>query len=89
MSRHPPNETPNMPLIERKPKRIEAHTDAELNAAVDAAVAKFGDDFWLILHGVDAYMHRRQRRDDRKKAAEYDAIRRECDDILSDPWGNS
>lgn len=47
-------------------KRIVAHTDAELDAAVQQAVshcAQRGIDFYRVLHGVDAYVERRRRRD--------------------------
>jgi hypothetical protein len=43
-------------------KRIERHTDKELDAAVEAAHRRFGDEFWLLLHGIDAYQERRKRR---------------------------
>ena len=62
-------------------KRIDRHTDPELDAAVEAAVARFGDDFWIMLHGIDAYMCRRKRRDDQRAAANVD--------FYEDPWGNS
>jgi hypothetical protein len=86
--RHPPNETPNLPLpAKRKGKRIEAHTDAELDAAVDAAVAKFGDDFWIMLHGIDAYMCRRKRRIARRM----DRVMTESlnDVMREESWGDS
>jgi hypothetical protein len=43
-------------------KTITKHTDAELNLWVRRAADRFGSDFWLMLHGVDAYMERRRRR---------------------------
>lgn len=43
-------------------KRIEAHTTSELDAAIEVAYRKFGEDFYLMLHGIDAYMERRKRR---------------------------
>lgn len=50
-------------------KRIEKHTDAELNAAIELAARKFGPDFYLMLHGIDAYMERRKRRTAKREAA--------------------
>jgi hypothetical protein len=47
-------------------KRIEDHSTQELNDAIEKARAKFGEDFWLLLHGIDAYMERRKRRDKRR-----------------------
>lgn len=86
MSRHPPNETPNMPLTRavKLTKRITKHTEEELTAAVEAAVAAC-PDFYKILHGVDAYMERRKRWDARDAAARH---ARGMDD-LADPWGDS
>lgn len=46
----------------RELKRIERHTNEELDAAVEAARKRFGDEFWLLLHGIDAYQERRKRR---------------------------
>lgn len=49
-------------------KRIENHTDRELDDAIAEAVALFGSSqFYVMLHGIDAYMERRNRR--RAKAA--------------------
>jgi hypothetical protein len=64
-------------------KRIEQHTDTELDIAIAAAVTKFGNDFWLMLHGIDAYMERRKRRDDRAQASICGG------EDLADPWGSS
>lgn len=87
MNRSPPNETPNMPLPKRKKTpRIEEHTDTELDNAVTAATDKFGDDFWIMLHGIDAYIERRRRQKVKREAREHLA---DIDDVLSDPWGNS
>jgi hypothetical protein len=81
--RYPPNETPNMPLgvKQRKRKRIESHSDED-----DAAIAvarihcdEVGLDFWKILHGIDAYMQRRRRRDAKRAVMNY--VEEECD-----PW---
>lgn len=87
MKRHPPDQTPMMPLPTKrtKHKRIEAHSDAELDEAIAAAIAhcaEHGLDFYTVLHGIDAYMTRRKRRDDRRHAAESFTE-------LADPWGNS
>jgi hypothetical protein len=41
--------------------RIERHTDQQLNDAINGAVTKI-KDFWVILHGIDAYIERRKRR---------------------------
>lgn len=41
---------------------IRRQTNEQLDRAVEAAVEKFGDDFWVLLYGVDAYMERRRRR---------------------------
>lgn len=43
-------------------KRIDHHSDAELDAAIERARRRFGDDYWIMLHGIDAYMERRKRR---------------------------
>jgi hypothetical protein len=67
-------------------KRIKDHTTRELNAAVEKAQRHFGDDFWLMLHGIDAYMERRRRR------ANVSARRliNLCNvDDPDDVWGNS
>ena len=91
MAKYPPNETPSMPMpsSERakrmRQKRIEAHTDDELDAAIAVArieCDRVGLDFWKILHGVDAYMHRRRRRDDRRAAESY------VEEML-DVWGDN
>lgn len=48
-------------------KRISAHSAEELDAAIELAARKFGEeDFYLMLHGIDAYMERRRRREDKK-----------------------
>jgi hypothetical protein len=68
----------------KKLKRIEAHTDEELDAAVKAAADKFGDDFWIVLHGIDAYLYRRKRRD----VVRHQRMIEACQEP-ADPWGNS
>lgn len=40
---------------------IRKHTDEQLEEAIERAV-KLIPDFYIILHGVDAYMERRRRR---------------------------
>lgn len=46
----------------KKLKRIDRHSISELDDAVELAYRKFGEDFYLLLHGIDAYMERRRRR---------------------------
>ena len=90
MTRHPPNETPSMPMGgRRRLKRIEAHTDEELDVAVRLAVShcKLHElNFWLILHGVDAYMQRRGRRDARRTAEMHPQIMSEIS--ADEAWGD-
>lgn len=69
-------------------KRIDRHTDGELDEAIERAVRKHGQDFWILLHGIDAYMERRKRRDERR-----DERNEEClqmppldEDVM---WGKS
>lgn len=71
-------------------RRIEQHNDQDLEQAIDSAIAhcaRAGLDFYRVLHGIDAYMERRRRRD--KRALEKEHVFNESDDSLSDPWGNS
>ena len=88
--RSTPNETPSMPMGgRRRLKRIEAHTDDELDEAVKRAVVHCSDrglNFWTILHGVDAYMHRRGRRDARRTAAMHARIVEDMS--FEDSWGD-
>lgn len=56
-------------------KRIERHSDAELDAAVETAQRKFGRDFWTMLHGVDAYQERRRRRNDAARERRTEKLR--------------
>jgi hypothetical protein len=90
----PPNQTPNMPMGRRRKgaarKRIERHTDEELDAAVQGAIShcdRHGLDFFRVLHGVDAYMERRRRGDARVSqkimTEAYDAV------MKDDQWGDS
>jgi hypothetical protein len=48
-------------------KLITRHTDAELNDAIEKAHRKWGEDFYTLLHGIDAYQERRKRRGQRQK----------------------
>lgn len=78
--RFPPNETPMMPLDgKRRLKRIERHTVEELDAAISKAVDHLdlhNIDFYMVLHGIDAYMERRKRKDEeRERAARDEAMR--------------
>lgn len=50
-----------IPRRRRLTPRIADHTDKELDIAIATAVDKI-PGFWKILHGVDAYMERRNRR---------------------------
>ena len=71
-------------------KRIEAHSDEELNAAVNAAnnhCALVGLHFYRILHGIDAYMERRKRRDRKRHQKIIDECAAQGD--FEDAWGNS
>lgn len=68
-------------------KSIKRHTDTELNDAVEAARRRFGDDFWILLHGVDAYQERRERRKHFRQERTMDRIRMIVD--TADVWGNS
>lgn len=72
----------------RSLKRIERHTDEELDAAIEAARRRFGDEFWLLLHGIDAYMERRKRRDVRREDRRESMMDRLKHDIMIDDiWG--
>ncbi len=56
-------------MIEMRRRLITQQNDHQLDRAVEEAVKKFGDDFWTLLYGVDAYMERRRRRVKRAKEA--------------------
>lgn len=43
-------------------KRIVEHTVEELDAAVEQARELYGEHFWKMLHGIDAFMERRYRK---------------------------
>lgn len=66
----------------KKLKSITKHTDGELNDAIELAYRKFGDDFYLMLHGIDAYMERRRRR---RNAATVLRLKRIRDDETFEP----
>lgn len=71
-------------------KRIEEHSDKELNAAIDLAVRKYGEDFYTLLHGIDAYMERRSRRKARRKLRASNAWLGMLDHVGNDDvWGNT
>lgn len=93
IDRFPPNETPNDPNFGRRKRKrlkwIEAHTEAELDAAVERAAQEFGDRFWVLLHGIDAYMERRKRRVQEYRAKADAAAIAYASEYLVDPWGNS
>lgn len=42
--------------------RIEEHTDEELERAIKRA-ARVVPFFWILVHGIDAFMERRRRRE--------------------------
>lgn len=70
-----------------KLKRIELHTDDELELAINKAMehcSKNNINFYILLHGIDAYMQRRKRRDDLRHQQMIDDCSEE-DDV----WGNS
>ena len=54
-------------MIEARQRLIFNQPDGQLKRAVDRAVDKFGEDFWDLLYGVDAYVELRKRRLERKK----------------------
>jgi hypothetical protein len=51
-------------LVKKPPRftHIKDHTSQQLDDAVNNAVAKF-PDFYTLLHGIDAYMERRRRKE--------------------------
>jgi hypothetical protein len=73
----------------KKLKWIKKHTDAELDAAVNQAAAEFGERFWVLLHGIDAYMERRSRRVAAHEEKVRQRFRSEIEEELADPWGDS
>ena len=70
-------------------KQIDEHTDQELNMAIANAMARFGHDFWLMLHGIDAYMERRSRHRTRWAVARLTKDIQLANEAIGDPWGNS
>jgi hypothetical protein len=70
----------------RRLKWIKDHSVEELDAAIELARRRFGKDFWLLLHGIDAYQERRRRRVANRKLKQ-----RRFDELeaLADVWGNS
>lgn len=61
MESEPPSRSLRRPGRRPVP-RIVDHTDVELDLAIAVAVDKI-PGFWKIMHGVDAYMERRRRRE--------------------------
>lgn len=45
-----------------KDRRITQHTSEQLDLWINRGVSRWGDDFWLLLHAIDAYMERRRRK---------------------------
>lgn len=70
MTEQPPRETPSTRKRRPRARRIEAHSDTELDYAVQQAIshcARHGLDFYRVLHGIDAYVERRRREDQRRQ----------------------
>jgi hypothetical protein len=69
---------------------IRQHSNLQLNLAIKRAERTF-PDFYVLLHGIDAYMERRRRRRMRRSRGEIAIARAIDDDFVefSDPWGNS
>lgn len=70
----------------KKLKWIKKHTDVELDAAVNQAVAEFGERFWVLLHGIDAYMERRERKVVEHKEKVRQRLHDEMTVELDDSW---
>jgi hypothetical protein len=68
---------------------IRQHTDEQLDIAIMRAEQKFPDDFYILLHGIDAYMERRRRIVRRLRAKRDAKLHDEIMQDLVDPWGNS
>jgi len=66
-------------------KRIDRHTDEELDDAVEKARRRLGEDFWTLLHGVDAYQERRRRRDESRRARRDMRLKHDLEDAN---WGD-
>jgi hypothetical protein len=94
-TRFPPNETPMMPMGKpKRPKRIEAHSTEELGRAISRAIDHcdmFNIDFFVVLHGIDAYMERRKRRDAERLKNEADEAQSAAEaELASDAmWGGN
>lgn len=59
-------------------KKIEEHTNGELTVAIERAVTVF-PLFWIIMHGVDAYLERRKRREARRNTRDMKLCREDDD----------
>jgi hypothetical protein len=70
-------------MIAMKKRLITQQNDAQLDRAVELAVKKFGEDFWTLLYGVDAYMERRRRR----TKAGRELFRRTLHDLMTEGDG--
>lgn len=70
-------------------KLIDKHTDQELNEAIERASRRFGEDFYLMLHGIDAYMERRKRRRERRDRVNKSFEFRHDFDDFEGIWGNN
>ena len=67
-------------------KRIEDHSDKELDFAIQKAANSFCL-FWIVLHGVDAFLERRARRKERAEHRIHEDAMRAVHEDKS--WGNS
>jgi hypothetical protein len=79
------------PLLKRRHKSIKLQSGVELNDAVQAAIVHCKEhdlDFYKILHGIDAYMERRRRRDSKQWDEDYKSALDGLDED-ADPWGHS
>lgn len=77
-----------------RPKPIAAHTDEELDHAIQHSIshlAQRGIDFYRVLHGIDAYMERRERRAERQKSAVRARLSAlaEAENFDDNSWGDS
>jgi predicted TIM-barrel fold metal-dependent hydrolase len=71
---------PGVPTIRR-------HTDEQLETAIERAARH--PDFYVLLHGVDAYMERRRRRARAARMARYYIARAEALNEDFQMWGQS
>lgn len=68
--------------------RIEKHTDAQLDEAIETAQRKI-PDFYVLLHGIDAYMERRKRRTRRREDRKFAEFERAVGGWAHDTnWGD-